>query len=134
MEKQYTVITGPKDTEIFIPSAAGFYLKHSKMPVQGGMAGVSVAPESFIKAAQETNADAILMSSLYGMAELDLQGFKNKCKEAGLEDVLLYIGGNLSIGRHDFKDDEVKFKKLGSIESTRRTSTWPRLSTTCAMT
>jgi methylaspartate mutase S subunit len=53
------------------------------------------------------------MSSLYGMAELDLRGFKDKCREAGLDKVLLYIGGILGVSRHDFKDDEVKFKKLG---------------------
>jgi methylaspartate mutase S subunit len=53
------------------------------------------------------------MSSLYGMAELDVRGFKEKCVEAGLSDVLLYIGGILGVGRHDFKEDEVKFKKLG---------------------
>jgi methylmalonyl-CoA mutase cobalamin-binding subunit len=47
------------------------------------------------------------------MAELDLRGFKEKCKEAGLDDVLLYIGGILGVARHDFKEDEVKFKKLG---------------------
>jgi methylaspartate mutase S subunit len=61
----------------------------------------------------ETNADAMLTSSLYGMAELDLRGFKEKCVEAGLGDVLLYIGGILGVGRHDFDEDEVKFKKLG---------------------
>jgi len=75
--------------------------------------GAQTPPEEFIKAAQETDADAILMSSLYGMAELDLQGFKEKCIEAGLEDVILYIGGILGISRHDFKEDEEKFKKLG---------------------
>ena len=75
--------------------------------------GILTPPEEFIKAAIETNADAILISSLYGMAELDLRGFKEKCIEAGLGDVLLYIGGILGVGRHDFKDDEVKFKKLG---------------------
>ena len=53
------------------------------------------------------------MSSLYGMAELDLQGFKEKCLEAGLKDVILYIGGQLGVGRHDFKEDEEIFKKLG---------------------
>jgi methylaspartate mutase S subunit len=53
------------------------------------------------------------MSSLYGMAELDVRGFKEKCVEAGLSDVLLYIGGILGVGRHDFKEDEVKFKQLG---------------------
>jgi methylaspartate mutase S subunit len=75
--------------------------------------GILTPPEEFIQAAIETDADAILMSSLYGMAELDVRGFKEKCIEAGLEDVLLYIGGILGVGRHDFKDDEVKFKKMG---------------------
>ncbi len=75
--------------------------------------GCLTPPEEFIKVAQETDADAILMSSLYGMAELDLRGFKEKCLEAGLDDVLLYIGGILGVSRHDFKDDEVKFKTMG---------------------
>jgi len=69
--------------------------------------------EEFIKAAQETAADAILISSHYGMAEFDLTGFKEKCVEAGLSDVLLYLGGNLAVGRHDFKEDERKFKAMG---------------------
>lgn len=75
--------------------------------------GCLTPPEEFIQAAQETNADAILMSSLYGMAELDLQDFKEKCNEAGLGDVLLYIGGILGVFRHDFAEDEKKFKELG---------------------
>jgi methylaspartate mutase S subunit len=70
-------------------------------------------PEEFIQVAQETAADAILVSSLYGMAELDLAGFKDKCIEAGLGDVILYLGGNLAVGRHDFEDDEQKFKAMG---------------------
>ena len=61
--------------------------------------GMQVTPEEFISVAQETKADAILMSSLYGMAELDLKDFNKKRMEAGLGDVLLYIGGNLVIGQ-----------------------------------
>ena len=75
--------------------------------------GILTPPEDFINAAIETGADAILMSSLYGMGEQDVQGFKGKCIEAGLNDVLLYIGGNLSVGRHDFREVEEIFKKLG---------------------
>ena len=71
------------------------------------------APEEFIKAAQETNADAMMISSLYGMAEMDLQGFRDKCVEAGVGGVLLYLGGILGVGKHDFAEDEVKFKKIG---------------------
>jgi methylaspartate mutase S subunit len=75
--------------------------------------GAYTPPEEFIKAAQETAAAAILMSSLYGMAELDLEGFDAKRREAGLGDVLLYIGGNLVVGRADFAGVEKKFKELG---------------------
>ena len=75
--------------------------------------GMQVTPEEFISVAQETKADAILMSSLYGMAELDLKDFSKKRMEAGLQDILLYIGGNLVIGRYDPKEIEPKFKALG---------------------
>jgi len=75
--------------------------------------GILTPPEEFINAAIETGADAILMSSLYGMGENDVQEFKGKCLEAGLRDVLLYIGGNLSVGKRDFKETEDTFKKLG---------------------
>jgi methylaspartate mutase S subunit len=75
--------------------------------------GMQVSPEEFISVAQETRADAILMSSLYGMAELDLKDFNEKRFEAGLGEVLLYIGGNLVIGRSDPAEVEKKFKALG---------------------
>jgi methylaspartate mutase S subunit len=75
--------------------------------------GILTPQEDFIQAALENKADAILMSSLYGMGENDVQGFKAKCVAAGLSEILLYIGGNLGVGRHDFKEDEEKFKKLG---------------------
>ncbi|MCL1829283.1 MAG: methylaspartate mutase subunit S [Oscillospiraceae bacterium] len=75
--------------------------------------GAQTPTEEFIKAARETAADAIMVSSLYGMAEQDLTGFREKCNEAGLDGVLLMLGGNLGVGKHDFKDDEEKFRKLG---------------------
>ena len=46
--------------------------------------GMQVSPEEFISVAQETKADAILMSSLYGMAELDLKDLMKNGMEAGL--------------------------------------------------
>lgn len=75
--------------------------------------GILTPPDDFIKAAIETDAVAILMSSLYGMAELDVHGFKERCVESGLGHVLLYIGGILGVGRRDHKEDEAKFKSLG---------------------
>ena len=77
--------------------------------------GAQTSVEDFIKAAQETDACAMLISSLYGMAEMDCQGFRDKCIEAGVGDILLYIGGILGVGVRDFAEDEAKFKdpKIG---------------------
>jgi methylaspartate mutase S subunit len=75
--------------------------------------GAQTPAEEFIMAAQETAADAMMISSLYGMAELDLDGFRDKCTEAGLGDILLYVGGILGVSRRNFADDEEKFKRMG---------------------
>ena len=56
--------------------------------------GVLCPQEDFINAALETNADAILISSLYGQGELDCQGMRQKCDEAGLKGIKLFVGGN----------------------------------------
>ncbi len=75
--------------------------------------GVLSTQEDFINAAIETNADAIFVSSLYGHGELDCQGLREKCDEAGLENIILYVGGNIVVGKQDFKEVEERFKKLG---------------------
>ena len=75
--------------------------------------GVMVSQEEFINAAIETNADAILVSSLYGQGELDCRGFREKCDEAGLAGILLYAGGNLVIGKQPFSVVEERFKAMG---------------------
>jgi len=75
--------------------------------------GVLSSQEDFIKAAIESDARAILVSSLYGHAELDCRGFREKLQEAGLDNVLLYIGGNLGIGQKNWEEVEKKFKELG---------------------
>jgi len=113
MKKVPTVITGTVGTDVHVigTKVLSRALKDAGFNVVA--LGMQVSPEEFIKVAQETNADAILMSSLYGMADLDLKGFNEKRLEAGLGDVLLYIGGIVGMGRHDFKEDEEKFKKLG---------------------
>ena len=65
--------------------------------------GVMVSQEEYIAAALETNADAILVSSLYGHGEIDCQGLREKCDEAGLKDIILLVGGNLVVGKQDFE-------------------------------
>ncbi len=47
--------------------------------------GVLSSQEDFINAAIESNADMILVSSLYGQGEIDCRGFRDKCDEAWIE-------------------------------------------------
>lgn len=75
--------------------------------------GITVSQDEFVKAAIETNADAILVSSLYGHGELDCPGLRDKCVEAGIGDILMYVGGNLVVGKQDFADVEKRFKAMG---------------------
>jgi len=75
--------------------------------------GVMVSQEEFIEAAIESAADAILVSSLYGHGELDCQGFREKCDEAGLKGILLYVGGNIVVGKQPFEEVEKRFKEMG---------------------
>ena len=75
--------------------------------------GVLVPQEEFINAAIETNAKAILVASLYGHGEIDCRGFKDRCREAGLGDIKLYVGGNLVVGKTDFTEVRNKFLAMG---------------------
>ena len=75
--------------------------------------GVMVSQEEYIAAAIESNADAIVVSSLYGQGELDCRGLREKCDEAGLKGILLYVGGNIVIGKQDFNEVEKRFKEMG---------------------
>jgi methylaspartate mutase sigma subunit len=75
--------------------------------------GVMVSQEEFINAAIESDAAAILVSSLYGHGEMDCRGLREKCQEAGIGDILLYVGGNLVVGKRTFNEVDELFKKMG---------------------
>ncbi len=75
--------------------------------------GVLSSQTDFIDAAIETNADAILVSSLYGHGEMDCRGFRDKCNEAGLSNIKLYVGGNIVVGKQNFEEVEKRFLKMG---------------------
>ena len=75
--------------------------------------GVMVSQEEFINAALETDARAILVSSLYGHGEIDCLGLRQRCIEAGLDGMLLYVGGNLVVGKTSFESVKIKFKAMG---------------------
>lgn len=75
--------------------------------------GVLASQEEFIRAAIETNAEAILVSSLYGHGEIDCRGLREKCQESGIGNILLYVGGNLVVGKQDFSEVEKRFLAMG---------------------
>ena len=75
--------------------------------------GVMVSQEEFIDAAIESAADAIVVSSLYGHGELDCRGLREKCDEAGLKGILLYVGGNIVVGKQPFDEVEIRFHDMG---------------------
>lgn len=75
--------------------------------------GVLSSQEDFINAAIETDADLIMVSSLYGHGEIDCRGMREKCIESGLEDILLYVGGNIVVGKQDFDETLKSFKEMG---------------------
>jgi methylaspartate mutase sigma subunit len=75
--------------------------------------GTFVTQQDFIKAAIETDADAILVGSLCGHGELECQGFREACVEAGRGDILLVAGGNLVVGKQDFAGVNERFREMG---------------------
>lgn len=75
--------------------------------------GVLSSQEDFINAAIETDAKMILVSSLYGHGEIDCRGMREKCIESGIGDIILYVGGNIVVGKQDFKSVEKRFKEMG---------------------
>jgi methylaspartate mutase sigma subunit len=67
--------------------------------------GTNNLPEDFVAASLEVEAHAVLVSSINGEGEYWCAHFRPRFTEAGLDDILLYIGGNLVIG--DRNEDEV---------------------------
>ncbi len=111
--KATLVIGVLKDTHIvgskllaMVLEGEGFHVVHI---------GAMVTQDELIKAAIETDAKAILVSTSSGHGELDCDGLREKCMEVGLKNILLYAGGNVVISPHlrDWKEVEKRFKEMG---------------------
>ena len=88
--------------------------------------GAVVPQEDFVNAAIETSADAILVSSMYGMGILDCEGLRDKCVEAGLKNILLYAGGNVAAPlelERNWPEIEKRFREMGFDRVYRNTVT-----------
>lgn len=111
--EQKTLVTGVIGSDTHIVGNRILSMALEKAGYKVVALGALTPTEDFIKAAIETDADAILVSSLYGQGELDCRGFRDRCVEAGLENILLYVGGNLVVGKQTWEDVERRFVAMG---------------------
>ncbi|HEY9446458.1 MAG TPA: methylaspartate mutase subunit S [Burkholderiales bacterium] len=70
-------------------------------------------PEHFCQAALETNAHAVFVSSLNGEGEHWCSDFRRRFIDAGLQDILLYVGGNIVVGNRPQETIVHLFKEYG---------------------
>jgi len=112
-ENQITVVLGVIGADVhavgnkilnFVFTKAGFNVINL---------GVMVSQKEFVEAAIEADANAIIVSSMYGHGEIDCKGLREKCDEAGLEGIKLYVGGNIVVGKQDFVQVEKTFVAMG---------------------
>ena len=112
-QRQKTLVTGVIGSDAHIVGNRILSMALEKAGYKVVSLGVLTPAQDFVKAAVETAADAILISSLYGQGELDCRGFRSLCIEAGIGDVLVYVGGNLVIGKQDWPEVEALFLGMG---------------------
>lgn len=70
-------------------------------------------PDYFCQAALEVNANAVLVSSINGEGEHWCPGMRALFDAAGLRDTLLYVGGNLVVGKRPVDEVEQQFRRYG---------------------
>ncbi len=112
-KKDITLVTGVIGADTHIVGNRILSMALEKAGFKVVALGALTPADEFVKAAIETAADGIMVSSLYGQGELGCRGFRELCIEAGLRDILLYVGGNLVVGKQDWADVEGRFEEMG---------------------
>jgi methylaspartate mutase sigma subunit len=109
-----TIVTGVAGDDIHV---MGIRLVEHALKSAGANVvslGVMTPISEFVEAAVETAADAVVLSSSNGHAAISCDGIREAFIEAGLGETLLYIGGNLNVGRAaSHVDVERQFQILG---------------------
>ena len=108
-----TIVTGVIGSDTHIVGNRILAMALEKAGYKVVSLGALTPAADFVKAAVETRARAILVSSLYGQGELDCRGFRDLCTEAGLGDILLYVGGNLVVGKRSWEETEKTYRAMG---------------------
>ena len=108
-----TIVTGVIGSDTHIVGNRILTMALEKAGYKVVSLGALTPAADFVKAAVETRAQAILVSSLYGQGELDCRGFRDLCVEAGLTDILLYVGGNLVVGKRSWEETAQTYRAMG---------------------
>ena len=109
----HTIVTGVIGSDTHIVGNRILTMALEKAGYKVVSLGALTPAADFVKAAVETRADAVLVSSLYGQGELDCRGFRDLCVEAGLQSILLYVGGNLVVGKRSWEETERTYLAMG---------------------
>lgn len=76
--------------------------------------GIQTPPEEFVSTAVSEDVDAIFVSSSNGHAAFFCENLRKQLTDAGVGDVLLYIGGNLAVAADTaWSDVEKQFLDMG---------------------
>lgn len=113
LRRAATLVTGVIGADTHIVGNRILSMALEKAGYRVAALGALTPAADFVRAAIETRADAILVSSLYGQGEIDCRGFRDLCVEAGLAEVLLYVGGNLVVGKQPWPEVERRFLEMG---------------------
>jgi methylaspartate mutase sigma subunit len=70
-------------------------------------------PEHFCEAALEVNAHAVFVSSLNGEGEYWCYDLRKRFIESGLDHILLYVGGNIVVGKRRPEEVVRRFRQYG---------------------
>jgi methylaspartate mutase sigma subunit len=70
-------------------------------------------PEHFCQAALESNAHAVFVSSLNGEGEYWCADFRQRFDDVGMGEVLLYVGGNIVVGKRPMDEVVALFRSYG---------------------
>ncbi len=109
----YTLITGVIGEDVHV---TGIRIMEHALKNEGFTVhslGIHNTQEEFVAAAIKHKADALIISSLCGHAELLIDGLRKKCIDAGIGNIHICIGGQLVISEEPWNTTESKFKKLG---------------------
>ncbi|MFA5849824.1 MAG: methylaspartate mutase subunit S [Bacteroidales bacterium] len=75
--------------------------------------GTHNTAEDFVEAAIESEAHAVLVSSVNGEGETWCPNFRQRFIEKGMEHIILYVGGNLVVGERRKEDVINLFRSYG---------------------